>query len=130
MLTERLELLELERLDVAGATLRTDELLDCCDTLRVELLPDTLRLELLPDTLRVELEFDTLWLELLPDTLRLDAAVDTVRLSDELFTDLEAIPEEVVTERLELEPNDAVRSEVLRLRFLSQPPLLILRLGL
>ena len=112
MLTERLELLELERLDVAGATLRTDELLDCCDTLRVELLPDTLRLELLPDTLRLE------------------AAVDTVRLSDELFTDLEAIPEEVVTERLELEPNDAVRSVVLRLRFLSQPPLLILRLGL
>ena len=62
LLTERVEL---ERLDVAGATLLTEDvlLLDCCD--------DTLRVELELLTLRVELELElTLRLELLPETLR------------------------------------------------------------
>ena len=132
LLTLRLELLlaELERLDVAGATLLTDEpLLDCCDTLRVELLPevDTLRVELLPElaTLRLELEpAETLRLELEPaETLRLSLEV--------LAADLEAMLEVRVTLRLELEPNEAERLAVeLRLRFLSQPPPFILRLGL
>ena len=119
LLTERVEL---ERLDVAGVTLLTDELLDCCETLRVELellLPATLRLELLPATLR---------LELLPATLRLVEEPATLRLSVELpETDLDATPD-VVTVRLALEPN-AGRLLVLRLRFLSHPPLFILRLG-
>lgn len=87
LLTEREEL---ERLDVAGATLLTDdeeeELLFCCDTLRVEVLPDTLRVELEPDTLRVELDPATLRLELLPDTLRLDEEAATLRLDDEPST--------------------------------------------
>ena len=121
LLTLRLELLlaELERLDVAGATLLTEEVLpDCVDTLRVELLPElaTLRLELEPaETLRVELE-----------------PAETLRLSLEvLAADLEAMLEVRVTLRLELEPNEAERLAVeLRLRFLSQPPPFILRLGL
>lgn len=143
LLTLRLELLpELERLDVAGVTLLTDELLDCCETLRVELelpepatlrlelLPATLRLELLPATLRLELDPATLRLELLPATLRLAEDPATLRLSVEvLFTDLDAVV--VLTLRLELEPNAAERlAVVLRLRFLSHPPSLILRLGL
>ena len=137
LLTERVEL---ERLDVAGVTLLTDELLDCCETLRVELelllpatlrlelLPATLRLELLPATLRLELLPATLRLELLPATLRLVEEPATLRLSVELpETDLDATPD-VVTVRLALEPN-AGRLLVLRLRFLSHPPLFILRLG-
>ena len=119
-----------ERLDVAGATLRTAcELLDC-DTLRLELLPDTLRLELLPATLRLELPLDTLRLELLPDTLRLADELATLLSGLEPpLTDLEATLFDVrLTLRLPLEANAAVRS-VLRLRFLSHPPLLILRLG-
>lgn len=134
LLTLRLELLpELERLDVAGVTLLTDELLDCCETLRVELeLPEpaTLRLELLPATLRLELLPATLRLELDPATLRLAEDPATLRLSVEvLFTDLDAVV--VLTLRLELEPNAAERlAVVLRLRFLSHPPSLILRLGL
>jgi hypothetical protein len=134
LLTLRLELLpELERLDVAGVTLLTDELLDCCETLRVELeLPEpaTLRLELLPATLRLELDPATLRLELDPATLRLAEDPATLRLSVEvLFTDLDAVV--VLTLRLELEPNAAERlAVVLRLRFLSHPPSLILRLGL
>ena len=128
LLTLRVELLvELERLDVAGATLFTDELLDCCETLRVELLLETLRVELLP-------ELATLRLEVEPaDTLRL--AVDPVALRpsfEAVPADLEAILLDVrVTLRLEFEPNEAVRlAVVLRLRFLSHPPSLILRLGL
>ena len=138
LLTLRVELLvELERLDVAGATLFTDELLDCCETLRVELLLETLRVELLPElaTLRLEAEpADTLRLEVEPaDTLRL--AVDPVALRpsfEAVPADLEAILLDVrVTLRLEFEPNEAVRlAVVLRLRFLSHPPSLILRLGL
>ncbi len=138
LLTLRVELLvELERLDVAGATLFTDELLDCCETLRVELLLETLRLELLPElaTLRLEVEpAETLRLEVEPaDTLRL--AVDPVALRpsfEAVPADLEAILLDVrVTLRLEFEPNEAVRlAVVLRLRFLSHPPSLILRLGL
>ena len=121
-----------ERLVVAGATLRTAcELFDC-DTLRLEVEPDTLRLELLPATLR---------LELLPDTLRLDDEPATVRLEDEPdtvlsglallpFTDLEATVFDVrLTLRLLLDENAATVRSVLRLRFLSHPPLLILRLG-
>lgn len=142
MLTERDELLaELERLDVAGATLLTEDeelLLPDCDTLRVELEPDTLRLELEPATLRLELEPDTLRLELEEeaDTLRLDEDAATLRLDEEPdtalsgleFTDLEATLL-LLTVRLALEPNAAVRLDTLPLRFLSHPPLLILRLG-
>ena len=138
LLTLRVELLvELERLDVAGATLFTDELLDCCETLRFELLLETLRVELLPElaTLRLEVEpAETLRLEVEPaETLRL--AVDPVALRpsfEAVPADLEAILLDVrVTLRLEFEPNEAVRlAVVLRLRFLSHPPSLILRLGL
>ncbi len=120
LLTERVAL---ERLLVAGATLLTEEVLpDCVDTLRVELLPATLRLELLPATLR---------LELLPATLRLVDEPATLRLEVEASpTDLDAIPDEAgVTVRLALDPNEAVRLVVLRLRLRSHPPLLILRLG-
>lgn len=141
LLTERVEL---DRLDVAGVTLRTDdELLFCCETLRVELEavlllltlrleldPATLRLELDPATLRLELDPATLRLELLPATLRLAEEPATLRLSVELaVTDLDATPDAVLTVRLALEPN-AGRLAVLRLRFLSHPPLFILRLGL
>ena len=127
----------LERLDVAGATLLTDELLDCCETLRVELEPATLRLELDPETLRLELLLLTLRLELLLLTLRLELLLLTLRLElepdtlrfDELpETDLDAMPDAVETERLALEP-DTVRLAVLRLRFRSHPPLFKLRLG-
>ena len=102
LLTERVAL---ERLLVAGATLLTDEVLpDCVDTLRVELLPATLRLVDEPATLRLEVEASP--------------------------TDLDAIPDEAgVTVRLALDPNEAVRLVVLRLRLRSHPPLLILRLG-
>lgn len=142
MLTERVEL---ERLDVAGATLLTDDedvLPFCVETLRVELevvlllltlrvelLPATLRLELDPATLRLELLPATLRLELLPATLRLVEEPDTVRLSELPATDLDDTPDAVVTVRLALEPN-AGRLAVLRLRFLSHPPLFILRLGM
>lgn len=138
LLTERVAL---ERLLVAGATLLTEEVLpDCVDTLRVELLPATLRLELLPVTLRLELLPATLRLELLPATLRLELLPATLRLVDEPATlrleveasptDLDAIPDEAgVTVRLALDPNEAVRLVVLRLRLRSHPPLLILRLG-
>lgn len=132
LLTERVEL---DRLDVAGVTLRTDdELLFCCETLRVELeavlLLLTLRLELDPATLRLELDPATLRLELLPATLRLAEEPATLRPSVELaVTDLDATPDAVLTVRLALEPN-AGRLAVLRLRFLSHPPLFILRLGL
>lgn len=133
MLTERVEL---ERLDVAGATLLTDDedvLPFCVETLRVELevvlLLLTLRLELLPATLRLELDPATLRLELLPATLRLVEEPDTVRLSELPATDLDDTPDAVVTVRLALEPN-AGRLAVLRLRFLSHPPLFILRLGM
>ena len=138
LLTERVAL---ERLLVAGATLLTDEVLpDCVDTLRVELLPATLRLELLPATLRLELLPATLRLELLPATLRLELLPATLRLVDEPATlrleveasptDLDAMPDEAeVTVRLALDPNEAVRLVVLRLRLRSHPPLLILRLG-
>lgn len=123
-LRDELLLAELERLDVAGATLLTDELLFCCETLRVELevLPLlTLRLELEPATLRLELE---------PATLRFVEEPDTLRLSVEaLVTDLEDKVEAGVTVRLALVPNEAVRL-VLPLRFLSHPPPFILRLGL
>lgn len=129
LLTERVAL---ERLLVAGATLLTEEVLpDCVDTLRVELLPATLRLELLPATLRLELLPATLRLELLPATLRLVDEPATLRLEVEASpTDLDAIPDEAgVTVRLALDPNEAVRLVVLRLRLRSHPPLLILRLG-
>ena len=113
MFTEREAL---DRLDVAGATLLTaEEVLFCCDTLRVDelLLPATLRLDEV----------------LLPATLRLDELLDTLRLLDEeLVTDLDATPDAVETVRLALEA-DTLRLAVLRLRFLSHPPLLILRLG-
>ena len=113
MFTEREAL---DRLDVAGATLLTaEEVLFCRDTLRVDelLLPATLRLDEL----------------LLPATLRLDELLDTLRLLDEeLVTDLDATPDAVETVRLALEA-DTLRLAVLRLRFLSHPPLLILRLG-
>ena len=124
MFTEREAL---DRLDVAGATLLTaEEVLFCCDTLRVDelLLPATLRLDelLLPATLRLDEV-------LLPATLRLDELLDTLRLLDEeLVTDLDATPDAVETVRLALEA-DTLRLAVLRLRFLSHPPLLILRLG-
>ena len=129
LLTERVAL---ERLLVAGATILTEEVLpDCVDTLRVELLPATLRLELLPATLRLELLPATLRLELLPATLRLVDEPATLRLEVEASpTDLDAIPDEAgVTVRLALDPNEAVRLVVLRLRLRSHPPLLILRLG-
>ena len=129
LLTERVAL---ERLLVAGATLLTEEVLpDCVDTLRVELLPATLRLELLPATLRLELLPATLRLELLPATLRLVDEPATLRLEVEASpTDLDAMPDEAeVTVRLALDPNEAVRLVVLRLRLRSHPPLLILRLG-
>ena len=97
-------------------------------TLRVELLPATLRLELDPATLRLELLPATLRLELEPATLRLAEEPDTLRPSELPETDLDATPEVVLTVRLALEPN-AGRLVVLRLRFLSHPPLFILRLG-
>ena len=137
MFTEREAL---DRLDVAGATLLTaEEVLFCCDTLRVDelLLPATLRLDelLLPATLRLDelLLPATLRLDevLLPATLRLDEVLlpATLRLLDEeLVTDLDATPDAVETVRLALEA-DTLRLAVLRLRFLSHPPLLILRLG-
>ena len=141
----------LERLEVAGATLLTDdELLPDCDTLRLELelvlltlrleleLPEltlrlelellelTLRLELelLELTLRLELELPllTLRLEDVPDTLRPDAEPEVP------FTDLDATEfDDLLTLRLLLEPDIATRSVVVRLRLRSQPPLLILR---
>ena len=134
-----------ERLDVAGATLLTAcELLDC-DTLRVELLPLTLRLEDEPDTLRLELllltlrldeEAATLRLELLLLTLRLELLLLTLRFEAELatlrfsleFTALDATaPPGRLTLRLLLEPEIPLLA-VERLRFLSQPPPLMLRL--
>ena len=123
LLTERVEL---DRLDVAGVTLRTDdEFPFCCETLRVELEAVLLLL-----TLRLELDPATLRLELLPATLRLAEEPATLRPSVELaVTDLDATPDAVLTVRLALEPN-AGRLAVLRLRFLSHPPLFILRLGL
>ena len=116
-----------ERLDVAGVTLLTAcELLDC-DTLRVELLPLTLRLEDEPDTLRLELLLLTLRLELLLLTLRFEAELETLRFSLE-FTALDATaPPGRLTLRLLLEPEIPLLA-VERLRFLSQPPPLILRL--
>ena len=110
-------------------------------TERLELDPATLRLELDPATLRLELDPATLRLELelLFPTLRLDADADTLRLDDEpatllsgvafVVTDLEATPEAELTLRLLLEPNAAVLPDTVRLRFLSHPPPLTLRLG-
>lgn len=115
----------LERLDVAGATLLTDEeLLPDCETLRLDEVPDTLRLEEVPDTLRLELELPLL-------TLRFEAEA-TLRPAEEPevpLTDLDAtwLPD-LLTLRLLLEPEIATLSVVVRLRFRSQPPLLILRL--
>lgn len=136
-----------ERLDVAGATLLTDELPDCVFTLRLELElePVTLRLELElePATLRFELELEPatlrlelelvaptlrLELELEPVTLRLVEEAETLRFEDELdtvlsgveLTDLEATVPPVLTLRLTLD--DDRRAVVERLRFLSQPP--------
>ena len=148
LLTERDAL---ERLDVAGATLLTDdELPDCDDTLRLDDELDTLRLELELEleTLRLELEFelDTLRLELEVelDTLRLALlllAVLTLRFEEELtlrpadevpeplLTDLDATGLALLTLRLALVPENAIRSVVVRLRFLSHPPPLTLRLG-
>lgn len=139
-----------ERLDVAGATLLTDELPDCVLTLRLELelVDPTLRLELElePATLRLELELLLptlrlllelvaptlrLLLELEAPTLRLLLEAATLRLGDveaaEPLTDLDATPDAVVTVRLALEPDIAIRSVVERLRFLSQPPPFTLR---
>lgn len=139
LLTEREEL---ERLEVAGATLLTDdEPLPDCDTLRVEpevvLLLLTLRLELLEVelllTLRVEDEPDTLRLALEPLlTLRFEAEL-TLRPDTEPeapFTDLDAaeLPD-MLTLRLLLEPDIAIRSVVVRLRLRSHPPPFILRFG-
>lgn len=91
-------------------------------TLRLELDPATLRLLLLPATLRLALD---------PATLRLLEEAATLRPSpDVLFTDLDATLDAGVTERLALDPNEALRFEVLRLRFLSHPPPFTLRLGL
>ena len=100
-------------------------------TLRLELWVPllTLRLELaLPLlTLRLELELALL-------TLRDVEALATLRL-EEVFsllpsTDLEAaVVAAWVTLRSLLEPENARRSVVERLRFLSHPPLLILLLG-
>ncbi len=159
-LRDELLLVALERLDVAGATLLTDELLFCCETLRVELevLPLlTLRLELEPATLRLELEPSTLRLELEPATLRLELEPATLRLVLLLLTlRLELEPatlrfvEEPDTLRLSVEAlvtdlEDKVEAGVtvrlalvpneavrlvLPLRFLSHPPPFILRLGL
>ena len=137
LLTERDAL---ERLDVAGATLLTDdELPDCDDTLRLDDELDTLRLELELEleTLRFELEveLDTLRLALLllaVLTLRLDEEL-TLRPADDvpepLLTDLDATGLALLTLRLALVPENAIRSVVVRLRFLSHPPPLILRLG-
>lgn len=126
----------LERLDVAGATLLTpdDEVPDCDDTLRLEL-------ELLPLlTLRLDDELDTLRLELEPLTLRDEDDAATLRDEDDAATlrfepafpdaDLEATPSAVerLTLRLLLDADIATRS-VERLRFLSHPPPLMLRLG-
>jgi hypothetical protein len=126
-----------ERLDVAGATLLTDEEdeVELCDTLRLELLPDTLRLLLEPVALRLELLPDALRLELLLLTLRVDEDAATLRLDDEPATLLccAALPDldtdAALTVRLLLDPNDAVR-DVLALRLRSQPPPFTLRLGL
>ena len=108
----------LERLEVAGATLLTDdELLPDCDTLRLEL-------EVVLLTLRLELELPLLTLRLddVPDTLRPDAEPEVP------FTDLDATEfDDLLTLRLLLEPDIATRSVVVRLRLRSQPPLLILR---
>lgn len=138
LLTEREAL---ERLEVAGATLLTEEeLLPDCDTLRDELevvLPLlALRLELpeveLPLTLRVEDEPDTLRLELelLLLTLRFEAEA-TLRPDEEpevALADLDATePPDLLTLRLLLDPDIATLSVVARLRLRSHPPLLILR---
>lgn len=129
LLTERVEL---ERLDVAGATLRTDCELLLLLTLRVPellltlrfdelLLPATLRLVelLLPATLRLEEEADTLRFADEADTLRFADEADTVLSGDEV-TDLEATELAVLTVRSALDADR--RAVVLRLRLRSQPP--------
>ena len=128
LLTEREAL---ERLEVAGATFFTPDVLPDCVTLRLELWVPllTLRLELALPLLTLRLE---LVLALL--TLRDVEALATLRL-EEVFsllpsTDLEAaVVAAWVTLRSLLEPENARRSVVERLRFLSHPPLLILLLG-
>jgi len=94
----------LERLDVAGATLRTDV------ELRVPVDCDTLRLELVPDTLLDETEL---------------AAGSDTRESTRLV-----VADAVETLRLLLEPDSDVRLAVLRLRSRSHPPALSSRFGL
>lgn len=89
----------LERLDVAGATLRTDV------ELRVPADWATLRLELVPDTLLDETEL---------------GADSVTRVSIRL-----AVADAVETLRSLMEPDNDVRLAVLRLRFLSHPPVLI-----
>ena len=123
------ELEELERLDVAGATLLTEELpLDWFAlreavelTLRDE-VADVLR-EAVELTLRDEVELT------LRDEVELalrDEASDTLRVEAELTVLLgaEAVDELRLTVRLAV----AAERDVERLRFLSHPLLLILRL--
>ena len=136
LLTERVEL---ERLDVAGATLRTDCELLLPLTLRVPellltlrlaelLLPDTLRLDEEAETLRFADEDDTLRFADEDDTLRFADEADTLRLADEADTvlseleetDLEATELAVLTVRTALDADR--RAVVLRLRLRSQPP--------
>ena len=140
LLTERVEL---ERLDVAGATLRTDCELLLLLTLRVPellltlrfdelLLPATLRLVelllpatlrlfelLLPATLRLEEEAETLRFADEADTLRFADEADTVLSGDEV-TDLDDTELAVLTVRSALDADR--RAVVLRLRLRSQPP--------
>ena len=134
---------------MAGATLLTadDDVLPDCVTLRLDEEPDTLRLDEEPETLRLDEEPETLRLDDEAPTLRLDDEAPTLRLDDEAptlrlddeatlrseleLTDLEATEFDVerLTERSLLEPDIATRPVVLRLRFLSHPPPLTLRLG-
>ena len=125
------ELEELERLDVAGATLLTDELLPDWVALRdavAEVFRDDAVEVVLRDAVELTLR-DAVELAL-RDAVELalrDEADDTSRLEAEL-TDLLGAEATVDELRLTVRLAVAAEREVERLRFLSHPLLLILRL--
>ena len=117
------ELEELERLDVAGATLLTDELLPDWVALR-DAVAEVFRDDAVEVVLRDAVELT------LRDAVELalrDEADDTSRLEAEL-TDLLGAEATVDELRLTVRLAVAAEREVERLRFLSHPLLLILRL--
>ena len=117
------ELEELERLDVAGATLLTDELLPDWVALR-DAVAEVFRDDAVEVVLRDAVELA------LRDAVELalrDEADDTSRLEAEL-ADLLGAEATVDELRLTVRLAVAAEREVERLRFLSHPLLLILRL--